>query len=79
MHQIITLKIGLCDLETVMKASGSKPYDLPIELKAQAFFQAWQSKECNRIKGTDGGFFKPYIEASDELSIFVPDLCSAIR
>jgi hypothetical protein len=38
----------------------------------------WNSSECNRVHGSDGAAFNPYIETSDVLWFFNDQLCRAM-
>jgi len=35
-------------------------------------FQAWGSEKCNKVGGSDGGYYPPGIHPTDKISLFVP-------
>ncbi len=39
----------------------------------------WESDECNRLTGTDGSIFPPFIEKEDTITIFNTDLCRLLH
>lgn len=40
---------------------------------------AWYEDECNVVTGTDGTIFSPLHEKEEGLTIFIPQMCRAIR
>lgn len=45
-------------------------------------FDAWKTDDCNRLAGGgagEGSWFPPGIDRDDELRVFVPDMCGAIK
>lgn len=39
----------------------------------------WGSEECNKLTGTDGSIFPPFIEQEDTITIFNTDLCRLLQ
>lgn len=41
----------------------------------------WYKKpsSCNKIYGTDGQFFAPFLNSSSNLSVYLPDICRKVR
>ncbi|XP_015782932.2 platelet glycoprotein 4-like [Tetranychus urticae] len=38
----------------------------------------WFGEECNKIRGTDGTFFPPFVDKTRKLYVFVPNFCRSI-
>ncbi|KAF6733309.1 Lysosome membrane protein 2 [Oryzias melastigma] len=47
--------------------------------KGQSKLTFWTSDESNRIKGSDGSSFHPFLTKDERLYIFTPDLCRSIH
>jgi hypothetical protein len=42
------------------------------------YFDHWgkeNNNECNKVRGTDGNVFKPFVERGDRLDVFTNDVC----
>lgn len=40
---------------------------------------AWYEDECNVVTGTDGTIFPPFYEKEEGYTIFIPQMCRAMR
>ena len=43
-----------------------------------AYFDHWGKEnddECNKVRGTDGTVFKPFVNKEDQLDVFTNDIC----
>ena len=38
----------------------------------------WNGSQCNTVRGSEGAFFKPYIEKTDTLWFFSDRLCRSL-
>nr|WVD93741.1 sensory neuron membrane protein 1b [Graphosoma rubrolineatum] len=64
-----TVKRGVRDAKEVgkvVKFNGKETQDI------------WSGPECNALRGTDSTIFPPFIEDSDEIVSFAPDLCRSL-
>lgn len=39
----------------------------------------WDDEYCNRINGSDGANFKPFLTRERSLDMFIPGLCKSLR
>lgn len=50
-----------------------------LEYNGLTELDAWYEDECNAITGTDGTIFPPFYEKEEGFTIFVPQMCRAMR
>lgn len=46
-----------------------------IELNGEEFQDIWYDDECNKVYGTDGTIFPPFMKKEDGVQVFVVQLC----
>lgn len=46
-----------------------------VELNGEIEQDIWYDDECNKVNGTDGTIFAPFIEKEDGVQVFVAQLC----
>ncbi|RWS06675.1 lysosome membrane protein 2-like protein, partial [Dinothrombium tinctorium] len=59
-------------IDNIMKIASVNAY------KNQSELNCWNQNECNRIQGTDGMMFHPFISPEEKLYIFTPFLSRSI-
>jgi len=69
-------EIGLLTMNT----GKGDPYKLSTieSFKGQQYFNFWNTSECNKVHGSDGAAFNPYIKKIDTVYFFNDKLCRAL-
>lgn len=58
--------------------SDQSRYSYMISYKGEKRMNKWSSDSCNRIYGTDGAQYPPFLSKGDKLPIFTPDVCRTL-
>ena len=66
-YKVIRGKKNIRDLGRVLEYNGLTELD------------AWYEDECNVVTGTDGTIFAPFHEKEEGFTVFIPQMCRAIR
>ncbi|OQR66557.1 lysosome membrane protein 2-like [Tropilaelaps mercedesae] len=65
-------------LFTVGTGAGDYPFATILKWNNLTSLNFWGSEYCNKINGTDGAQFSPFIETNQKLFVFATDLCRSI-
>ncbi|XP_003742454.1 lysosome membrane protein 2 [Galendromus occidentalis] len=63
---------------TVGTGAGKYPFTNILDWNNNTELEFWGNADCNRINGTDGGQFPPFVRTSERLYAFATDLCRSI-
>ena len=50
-----------------------------LRFRNKTHFNAWKTRECNRVQGGEGGFFPPGISEDRTLEVFVSAMCRSLK
>ncbi|XP_022652135.1 lysosome membrane protein 2-like isoform X1 [Varroa jacobsoni] len=63
---------------TVGTGAGEYPFATILEWNNHTSLDFWSRDNCNKINGTDGGQFSPFVRTDQKLFVFATDLCRSI-